>query len=284
MEPSVKFSASPVDPQFQRSNFDEHFMERNLLFSSSCEELRKLQFQLYSAAEYFESSYSQDPLNPELPQTLKEYVIGALVSTIDHLGVVSSKVVELVDKEVDVFSKTELRLSCAEQRIRTFRAMIDLQTSYLTPSESKHHKHYILPGGGSDAAHAVPCTVDTISKEGLELEPLREREICSSSRSKTSSLRKFFSSPSFRWGRSTNSRKSFRAPGSSFLPTTTRFSESPASSTAPSPSSDLSFRSLSFSSPLRRRGFSACWIRGDEASLISVRFEIRIFLWNIIFR
>ncbi|KAE9464714.1 hypothetical protein C3L33_03366, partial [Rhododendron williamsianum] len=97
------------------ANYDEVSMQQSLLFSDSLKDLKNLRSQLYSAAEYFELSYTNDDQKHIVVDTLKEYAIKALVNTVDHLGSVTYKVNDLLDEKVDEVSGTELRVSCIEQ-------------------------------------------------------------------------------------------------------------------------------------------------------------------------
>uniref|UniRef100_A0A2N9IVG9 Protein ABIL3 n=1 Tax=Fagus sylvatica TaxID=28930 RepID=A0A2N9IVG9_FAGSY len=106
-------STLPV-PQ-EASNFDEVSMQQSMLFSDSLKDLKNLRTQLYSAAEYFELSYTNDDQKQIVVETLKDYAIKALVNTVDHLGSVTYKVNDLLDEKVDEVSGTELRVSCIEQ-------------------------------------------------------------------------------------------------------------------------------------------------------------------------
>lgn len=110
------------------------------LFSS--QDLKNLRAQLYSAAEYFELSYTTDDkkqmwvsiqqhfrfieivlfisivvshVECRVVETLKDYAVKALVNTVDHLGSVTYKVNDFIDEKVDEVSETELRVSCIEQ-------------------------------------------------------------------------------------------------------------------------------------------------------------------------
>lgn len=47
--------------------------------------------------------------------SLKDYVSKAVISTVDHLGSVASKLDTFLDEKVDEFSDTKLRFSCIEQ-------------------------------------------------------------------------------------------------------------------------------------------------------------------------
>ncbi|KAF8412101.1 hypothetical protein HHK36_000056 [Tetracentron sinense] len=112
-------SSSLYVPQ-AASNYDELSMQQSLLFSDSLKDLKNLRAQLYSAAEYFELSYSNDDKKYVVVDTLKDYVIKALINTVDHLGSVTYKVNNLLDEKVDEGSRTELRVSCIEQVLFRF--------------------------------------------------------------------------------------------------------------------------------------------------------------------
>uniref|UniRef100_M1BLB4 Protein ABIL2 n=1 Tax=Solanum tuberosum TaxID=4113 RepID=M1BLB4_SOLTU len=132
------------------ANFDEVSMHQSMLFSDSLKDLKNLRKQLYSAAEYFELSYSNDEQKDVVVDTLKEYAIKALVNTVDHLGSVTYKVSDLLDEKVDEVSGTELRISCIEQRLKTCQEYIDnegLSQQSLVIHTPKYHKRYILPVG-----------------------------------------------------------------------------------------------------------------------------------------
>ncbi|KAK4489741.1 hypothetical protein RD792_000376 [Penstemon davidsonii] len=125
-------------------------MSPSMLFSDSLKDLKNLRKQLYSAAEYFELSYTNDDQNNIVVNTLKDYAIKALVNTVDHLGSVTYKVNDLFDEKVDEVSGTELRVSCIEQRLRTCNEYIDregLSQQSLVINTPKYHKQYILPVG-----------------------------------------------------------------------------------------------------------------------------------------
>ncbi|GAB2288594.1 Protein abil3, partial [Dionaea muscipula] len=88
--------------------------------------LKNLRTQLYSAAEYFERSYTNDEQKQisklsiifntcGVIDTLKDYAIKALVNKVDYLGSVSYKVNDLLDEKVEEVSGTEFRVSCIEQ-------------------------------------------------------------------------------------------------------------------------------------------------------------------------
>lgn len=143
-------TSSTLPVPHEASNFDEVSMQQSLLFSDSLKDLKNLRTQLYSAAEYFELSYTNDDQKQIVVETLKDYAIKALVNTVDHLGSVTYKVNDLLDEKVDEVSGTELRVSCIEQRLRTCQEYIDhegVSQQSLVINTPKYHKRYILPVG-----------------------------------------------------------------------------------------------------------------------------------------
>ncbi|CAA0824693.1 Protein ABIL3 [Striga hermonthica] len=132
------------------ANYDEVSMQQSMLFSDSLKDLKNLRKQLYSAAEYFELSYSNDDQNHVMVNTLKDYAIKALVNTVDHLGSVTYKVNDMLDEKVDEVSITEFRVSCIQQRLRTCQEYVDregLSQQLLVINTPLYHKRYILPIG-----------------------------------------------------------------------------------------------------------------------------------------
>nr|KJB37361.1 hypothetical protein B456_006G201700 [Gossypium raimondii] len=140
-----------MPPMFREtSSSDEVLMQQSLLFSESLKGLKNLRTQLYSAAEYFEVSYTNDDQKQMVVETLKDYAIKALVNTVDHLGSMTYKVNDLLDENLEQVSGTELRVSCIEQRLQTCRDLIDregLSQQSLVINMPKYHKRYILPAG-----------------------------------------------------------------------------------------------------------------------------------------
>jgi hypothetical protein len=134
----------------EASNYDEISMQQSMLFSDSLKDLKNLRTQLYSAAEYFELSYTNDEQKQIVVETLKDYAIKALVNTVDHLGSVTYKVNDFVDEKVDEVAGTELRVSCIEQRLRMCQEYMDHEgrsQQSLVIDTPKFHKRYFLPSG-----------------------------------------------------------------------------------------------------------------------------------------
>ncbi|KAL8095339.1 protein ABIL3-like [Apium graveolens] len=105
----------------QSSNYDELFMQQHILYIDSLKDLKTTRKQLYSAAEYFESSYQKDDdkqLFMEVPENI-DYATKALVSSVDHLGSVAFKVNSFLDDKVNEFSDAKVRFLNIEQRLGT---------------------------------------------------------------------------------------------------------------------------------------------------------------------
>ncbi|CAN8278393.1 unnamed protein product [Cochlearia groenlandica] len=134
----------------EASNYDEVSMEQSMLFSDGLKDLRNLRTQLYSAAEYFELSYTTDDKRQIVIETLQDYAVKALVNTVDHLGSVTYKVNDFIDEKIDEVTETELRVSCIEQRLRMCQEYMDHEgrsQQSLVIDTPKFHKRYILPAG-----------------------------------------------------------------------------------------------------------------------------------------
>lgn len=148
MQSMISSSSVSSAPQ-EASHNDELFMKQRVLFSENLNELKNLRKQLYSAAEYFEISYSKEDQKQFVVETLKDYVIKAVINTVDHLGAMAYKVNGFLDEKVYQVSETEVRLSCLEQRLRTCEDYSNkggLFQHSLAIESPKHHKRYILPG------------------------------------------------------------------------------------------------------------------------------------------
>ncbi|KAF8092513.1 hypothetical protein N665_0412s0007 [Sinapis alba] len=131
----------------QSSNHDELFMQQTLQFSQTLKDLKNLRKQLYSAAEYFETSYGKEEHKETVIETLKEYAAKAVVNTVDHLGSVSDKFNSFLSDNSAHFSTTHLRLSSLEQRMKLCREYMGKsgtsQHCFLI-QPPRHHKRYFF--------------------------------------------------------------------------------------------------------------------------------------------
>ncbi|KAL3619513.1 hypothetical protein CASFOL_037083 [Castilleja foliolosa] len=130
------------------SSFDEILIQNKLEFQDSLKDLKNLRKQLYSAAEYFETSYEEENRQQSMIDSSKDYVAKALVNTIDHLGSVADKLNTFLDEKTNEFLDTSTRFSCIQQRLSTFQGLVDLKgvsQHSLMIEAPKHHKQYIVP-------------------------------------------------------------------------------------------------------------------------------------------
>ncbi|CAH9068820.1 unnamed protein product [Cuscuta europaea] len=137
----------PVNAHQETSNYDETIMQHSLHFADSLKELKCLRMQLYSAAEHFELSFGEVQKQRLVVDSLKDYLSKAVISTVDHLGCVASKLDTFLDEKVDEFSSTTLRLSCIEQKSRSYQEFIDrsgLVQNSLAAIAPKYQKHYYI--------------------------------------------------------------------------------------------------------------------------------------------
>ncbi|XP_078429121.1 putative protein ABIL2 [Wolffia australiana] len=223
METSSSSSSSSAASEEESPTFSDLSLRETLLFSDSLKDLRDLRSQLYSAAEYFELSYSSDEHKQTVVDSLKDYAVKALVNTVDHLGSVSCKVDGfLCDKVVQV-SAAELRVNSIEQRLRTCQGMMDKEgraQQELIITAPKYHKRYILPEGGSmplSGGDAVAYHEDLKPKEAAVDLPTIMAASAAHPILKESApaLRKFRSLSPTQRGRSISPQKKGRAPSPS---------------------------------------------------------------------
>ncbi|KAJ6705395.1 ABL INTERACTOR FAMILY MEMBER [Salix purpurea] len=143
-----KTSSSTVNGPQEPSNHDELFMKQSLLFSDTLEDLKNLKKQLYSAADYFELAYYKEDQKQIAVETLKDYAIKALVSTVDHLGSVADNTNRYLDQKIGEVSEMGLRFFCIEQRLEACQEYINhggLSQQSVVIKTPKHHKRYIFP-------------------------------------------------------------------------------------------------------------------------------------------
>ncbi|KAH9287553.1 hypothetical protein KI387_031670, partial [Taxus chinensis] len=111
-------------------------------------ELKNLRPQLYSAAEYCEVSYLNNLHKQTVVENLKDYLVKALINTIDHLGSVSYKLNDLLNQQINDISSAHLRIACLNQMLHKCQEYTDregLMQQCLLDGTPRYHKHYILP-------------------------------------------------------------------------------------------------------------------------------------------
>ncbi|XP_009140142.1 protein ABIL4 isoform X4 [Brassica rapa] len=142
----------------QSSNHDELSMQQTLQFSQTLKDLKNLRKQLYSAAEYFETSYGKEEHKETVIETLKEYAAKAVVNTVDHLGSVSDKFNSFLSDNSAHFSTTRLRLSSLEQRMKLCREYMGKSGSSqhrFQVQSPHHHNRYFFPQHGRGTSFAA---------------------------------------------------------------------------------------------------------------------------------
>ncbi|XAR55162.1 hypothetical protein NMG60_11030576 [Bertholletia excelsa] len=162
---SAKSSHLVVNTTQKASTYDELLMQHSLHFADNLKDMKILKNQLYSAAQYFEASYSKDNQQQLVVETLKDYINQAIVNTVDHLGSVAYKLSNFLDQKVDEFCGVDLQFSCIEQKLRTyqeFAGSVGLSHGSMLVRTPKHHKLYSLPD--SKTVHGVSKNELTYSK------------------------------------------------------------------------------------------------------------------------
>ncbi|CAI9093449.1 OLC1v1028951C1 [Oldenlandia corymbosa var. corymbosa] len=143
---SQKTPSTPANAVVSHS--DEYFLQHSLVFAESLKDLKNLRIQLYSAADYFESSYKKHEYKQLVVETIKDFANKALINTVDHLGTVAYKVESFLDEKVNEISAARLQFSGLEQKLRTCQGFINrngiLQQS-LVIKTPKYYKHYKIP-------------------------------------------------------------------------------------------------------------------------------------------
>ncbi|KAJ7295981.1 hypothetical protein O6H91_Y151500 [Diphasiastrum complanatum] len=145
--------------------YDEVSMQRSQDFFMALQELKNLRPQLYSAAEYCESSYIYSDQKQAVLENLKDYSVKALVNAVDHLGTVAYKLNDLLSQQTSELATTEIRVSCLSQRLLACQEFTDregLTQQILVKEFPKHHKHYTFPDPNDpeDSLNAAQFTLE----------------------------------------------------------------------------------------------------------------------------
>ncbi|CAM6042476.1 unnamed protein product [Sphagnum compactum] len=127
--------------------YHEAEMQRSHHFIQALKELQNLRPQLYSAAEYCESSYLFSDQKQVVLDNLKDYTVKALVNAVDHLGTVAYKLNDLLSQQTTEISAIELQAASLAQRMRSCQEHSDregLKKQSLAKNMHVNHKHYVL--------------------------------------------------------------------------------------------------------------------------------------------
>ncbi|KAL2633679.1 hypothetical protein R1flu_005158 [Riccia fluitans] len=158
-ENSMHDGGSPDRETLEASyTYDEMSMRRSHNFLMALQELKSLRPQLYSAAEYCESSYLYSDQKQMVLDNLKDYSVKALVNAVDHLGTVAFKLNDLMTQQFEEVASIEIRTASLAQRLRSCHEHSDregLKQQSLAKSTQANHKHYILPDATADVAKRI---------------------------------------------------------------------------------------------------------------------------------
>lgn len=143
-----RFSPSSPPHTDPPMTYDEASMQGSRHFFMALQELKNLRPQLYSAAEYCESSYLFNDQKQVVLENLKDYTVKALVNAVDHLGTVAYKLDEVLSQQINEISSAELRVAGLSQRMRICQEHRNVEGfSQQRPARvnRRYHKHYLLP-------------------------------------------------------------------------------------------------------------------------------------------
>lgn len=148
-----RFSPSSPPHTDPPMTYDEASMQGSRHFFMALQELKNLRPQLYSAAEYCESSYLFNDQKQVVLENLKDYTVKALVNAVDHLGTVAYKLDEVLSQQINEISAAELRVAGLSQRMRICQEHRNVEGfSQQRPAKvnRRYHKHYLLPDAMSN--------------------------------------------------------------------------------------------------------------------------------------
>ncbi|KAI5077796.1 hypothetical protein GOP47_0007620 [Adiantum capillus-veneris] len=143
--------------------YDEASMQGSRHFFMALQELKNLRPQLYSAAEYCESSYLFNDQKQVVLDNLKDYTVKALVNAVDHLGTVAYKLDEVLSQQITEISSAELQVAGLAQRVRLCQEHRNAEGfSHQRPAKvnRQYYKHYLLPD-------VMPDYKDQSMKKGI---------------------------------------------------------------------------------------------------------------------
>ncbi|KAK4344261.1 hypothetical protein RND71_037355 [Anisodus tanguticus] len=135
-----EFNSSP-------KKYTEAETDDSTKFNSSLQELKDLCSQLHHAADYCEKAFVKAEEKRDVVENTKEYLCRAVVTVVDHLGNVSSKL-ECRISTIDTASETELRIDGLTQRLATcqqYSHKLALTRLCWNTDLATYHRRYISP-------------------------------------------------------------------------------------------------------------------------------------------
>ncbi|KAJ0971806.1 hypothetical protein J5N97_019765 [Dioscorea zingiberensis] len=110
----------------------------------SLQELKDLRSQLHNAADYCEALFLKAKQKKIVMENTKSYLCQAIVTVIDHVGTVSSKLEQRLHENNEV-PQIEQRIDCLKQRVLTcqqYAVGFDLSTFRWSSELKRHYYHY----------------------------------------------------------------------------------------------------------------------------------------------
>ncbi|XP_072994775.1 probable protein ABIL5 isoform X2 [Typha latifolia] len=114
-------------------------------FIIALRELKDLRSQLYKAADCSKDAFLKAEKKKMILQSTKSYISDAIVTVIDHLGNVSSKLEHQLNDDSELM-QTEQKIDCLKQRLLTcqqFAVLLELSTVRWKAKLPRHHLHYL---------------------------------------------------------------------------------------------------------------------------------------------
>ncbi|KAH7685735.1 ABI family protein [Dioscorea alata] len=123
----------------------------------SLQELKELRSQLHNAADHCETLFLKAKQKKIVMENTKSYLCQAIVTVIDHLGTVSSKLEQRLHESNKV-SQIEQRIDCLRQRALTcqqYSVDFDLSTFQWSSKFHEHYGHYTSSPYADDHTHTT---------------------------------------------------------------------------------------------------------------------------------
>ncbi|WVZ68750.1 hypothetical protein U9M48_017650 [Paspalum notatum var. saurae] len=114
-------------------------------FDGALKELKDLRSQLHEAADCCEKAFLNTERKKLILEGTKSYICDAVVTVIDHLGTVSSKLEHKMQEKTDV-AQTERKINFLKQRLLTceqYALSLKLLTVRGDPDAIQYHRRYI---------------------------------------------------------------------------------------------------------------------------------------------
>ncbi|XP_044464678.1 probable protein ABIL5 isoform X2 [Mangifera indica] len=159
---------------FELSAFEnqEAHSEEDFRFEKSLKELKDLRSQLHYAADYCETTFLKVKEKKDVLENTKEYICRALVTVVDHLGSVSSKLEHRISDTHD-FAEAELRISALKQRLLSYELYahkLALNKVKWTAALPSYHRRYLSAITDVAKSNEDSSAAKVTFKQGFDIE------------------------------------------------------------------------------------------------------------------